>query len=169
MIPARIDSVRLPGKLMMDLGGMPIILRTYNNALNTKLFKKVYVVTDSKVIYDLINDNGGDVFMSSIQHTCGSDRIAEFAPTIDADLIINIQGDEPFIDKISLEKLIKVFYDDNLKKIDLGSLMQSINANEIKDPNNVKVVVDSENFAIYFSRSIIPAVPKGLLRLVCKY
>ena len=156
MIPARIDSVRLPGKLMMDLGGMPIILRTYKNALNTKLFEKVYVVTDSKVIYDLINDNGGNVFMSSIQHTCGSDRIAEFAPKIDADLIVNIQGDEPFIDRISLEKLIKVFYDDTLKKIDLGSLMQSIKANEIKDPNNVKVVVDSENFAIYFSRSIIP-------------
>ena len=156
MIPARIDSVRLPGKLMMDLGGMPIILRTYKNALNTKLFEKVYVVTDSEIIYDLIKDNGGDVFMSSIQHTCGSDRIAEFVPKIEADLIINIQGDEPFIDKGSLQKLIKVFYNDNLKKIDLGSLMQSIKSDEIKDPNNVKVVVDNENFAIYFSRSIIP-------------
>ncbi len=117
MIPARIDSVRLPGKLMMDLGGMPIILRTYKNALNTKLFEKVYVVTDSEIIYDLIKDNGGDVFMSSIQHTCGSDRIAEFVPKIEADLIINIQGDEPFIDKESLQKLIKVFYNDNLKKL----------------------------------------------------
>lgn len=156
MIPARIDSVRLPGKLMMDLGGMPIILRTYKNALNTKLFEKVYVVTDSEIIYDLIKDNGGDVFMSSIQHTCGSDRIAEFVPKIEADLIINIQGDEPFIDKGSLQKLIKVFYNDNLKKIDLGSLMQSIKRDEINDPNNVKVVVDNENFAIYFSRSIIP-------------
>ena len=156
MIPARIDSVRLPGKLMMDLGGMPIILRTYKNTLNTKLFEKVYVVTDSEIIYDLIKDNGGDVFMSSIQHTCGSDRIAEFVPKIEADLIINIQGDEPFIDKGSLQKLIKVFYNDNLKKIDLGSLMQSIKSDEIKDPNNVKVVVDNENFAIYFSRSIIP-------------
>ena len=156
MIPARLDSVRLPGKLMMDLGGMPLILRTYKNILNTKLFDKVYVVTDSNIIYDLINDNGGDVFMSSVKHTCGSDRIAEFAPKIDADLIINVQGDEPFIDKKSLKNLIKVFFDDDVKKIDLGSLMQSIEINEIKDPNNVKVVVDNENFALYFSRSIIP-------------
>ena len=157
MIPARYDSERLPGKLMMDLGGIPIILRTYQNVIRSGLFDDVFVVTDSEMIFRLIKKNGGNVFMSSVKHYNGSDRIAEFASKINSDLILNVQGDEPFIDKSSLEKLISVFIDDDKKNIDLASIMQLItNEREILSPNNVKVVVDKNNFAMYFSRSIIP-------------
>ncbi|MDA0758154.1 MAG: 3-deoxy-manno-octulosonate cytidylyltransferase [Bacteroidetes bacterium] len=157
MIPARFDSERLPGKLMMDLGGEPVILRTYKNALKSKLFNEVYVVTDSKLIYDCLKENGGQVLMSSAEHISGSDRIAEFSSYISTDIIVNIQGDEPFIDINSLSKLINLFKKDVNSNIDLASLMQKIsNVNEIANPNVVKVVVDSNNFALYFSRSPIP-------------
>ena len=157
MIPARYDSERLPGKLMMDLGGIPVILRTYQNVISSGLFDEVFVITDSEIIYKLINNNGGNALMSSIKHDNGSDRIAEFASKINSDLILNVQGDEPFIDKSSLEKLISVFIDDDKKNIDLASIMQPItNDIDILSPNNVKVVVDKNNFAIYFSRSVIP-------------
>ena len=120
MIPARYDSERLPGKLMMDLGGIPVILRTYQNVISSGLFDEVFVITDSEIIYKLINNNGGNALMSSIKHDNGSDRIAEFASKINSDLILNVQGDEPFIDKSSLEKLISVFIEDEKKNIDLA-------------------------------------------------
>lgn len=157
MIPARLDSERLPGKLMMDLGGLPIILRTYQNVVNSCLFDEVYVITDSLIIFNLIKDNGGDVFMSAVKHESGSDRIAEFASKINSDIILNVQGDEPFIDKHSLKKLIDIFKNDHYKKIDLASLMQPIDKiKDVESSSNVKVVVDNDNFALYFSRSIIP-------------
>lgn len=157
MIPARLDSERLPGKLMMDLGGLPIILRTYQNVVNSCLFDEVYVITDSLIIFNLIKDNGGDVFMSAVKHESGSDRIAEFASKINFDIILNVQGDEPFIDKLSLKKLIDIFKNDHYKKIDLASLMQPIDKiKDVESSSNVKVVVDNDNFALYFSRSIIP-------------
>jgi 3-deoxy-manno-octulosonate cytidylyltransferase (CMP-KDO synthetase) len=157
MIPARYNSERLPGKLMMDLGGIPLILRTYNSAKKSGLFNEVYVITDSKIIFELIKKNGGIAFMSSKKHDSGSDRIAEFANDIEADLILNVQGDEPFIDKPSLKKLIGIFNNDSQCKIELASLMQTINnKDEISNPNNVKVVVSKDNYALYFSRSVIP-------------
>ena len=156
MIPARFDSERLPGKLMMDLGGEPLIIRTYKNALKSKLFDEVYVVTDSKLIYDCLKEYEAQVLMSSKEHISGSDRIAEFSSTISTDLIVNIQGDEPFIDVYSLGKLINVFEKDMHSNIDLASLMQKISIDEVTNPNIVKVVVDSSNFAIYFSRFPIP-------------
>ena len=157
MIPARFDSERLPGKLMMDLGGEPIILRTYKNALNSKLFDEVYVVTDSKIIFDTLKEFNAKVLMSLREHSSGSDRVAEFSSNIFSDIIINIQGDEPFIDISSLSKLINLFENDIDNNIDIASLMQKITIeNEISNPNIVKVVVDLNNFAIYFSRSPIP-------------
>ena len=157
MIPARFDSERLPGKLMMDLGGEPIILRTYKNALNSKLFDEVYVVTDSKIIFDTLKEFNAKVLMSLRKHSSGSDRVAEFSSNISSDIIINIQGDEPFIDISSLSKLINLFENDIDNNIDVASLMQKITIeNEISNPNIVKVVVDLNNFAIYFSRSPIP-------------
>ena len=112
MIPARFDSERLPGKLMMDLGGEPLILRTYKNVLKSKLFDKVYVVTDSKLIYDCLKESEALVLMSVRKHISGSDRIAEFSSKISTDIIVNIQGDEPFIDFNSLSKLINLFKKD---------------------------------------------------------
>ena len=157
MIPARYNASRFPGKLMKDLGGKPVILRTYQAALQTKLFDDVYIVTDSDVIYNTIIDAGGKAIISKTAHECGSDRIAEAVVNIEADIVINVQGDEPFIDAISLAKLIDVFKKDDEKEIDLASLkVQITSKEEIENPNNVKVITDVNNLAIYFSRSVIP-------------
>ncbi|WP_297805683.1 3-deoxy-manno-octulosonate cytidylyltransferase [uncultured Polaribacter sp.] len=157
MIPARYNASRFPGKLMKDLGGKPVILRTYQAALQTKLFDDVYIVTDSDVIYNTIIDAGGKAIISKTAHECGSDRIAEAVVNIEADIVINVQGDEPFIDAVSLAKLIDVFKKDDEKEIDLASLkVQITSKEEIENPNNVKVITDVNNLAIYFSRSVIP-------------
>ena len=157
MIPARYKASRFPAKLMQDLAGKPVILRTYEAAVNTKLFQAVYVVTDSKEIFDLIKENGGDVIMSKKEHESGSDRIAEAVADLDVDIVVNVQGDEPFIDQESLEKVIQVFKKDSQKEIDLASLMTPITEwEEIENPNTVKVIVDNQDFALYFSRSPIP-------------
>ena len=157
MIPARYSASRFPGKLMQDLGGKSVILRTYQATVNTRLFDEVYVVTDSEVIYDEISSNSGKAIMSKMEHESGSDRIAEAVENIDCDIVINVQGDEPFTERASLEKLLNVFKTDVKKEIDLASLMVEItNVEEINNPNTVKVIVDQNNFALYFSRSPIP-------------
>jgi len=157
MIPARYSASRFPGKLMQDLGGKTVIRRTYEATVATNLFDDVFVVTDSDIIYNDIVNNGGKAIMSIKEHDCGSDRIAEAVENLDIDIVINVQGDEPFTDKESLKKLIEVFKDDADKNIDLASLMVHItDEDEINNPNTVKVIVDNTNFALYFSRSVIP-------------
>lgn len=157
VIPARYASTRFPAKLMQDLGGKTVILRTYEAAIGTNLFDDVFVVTDSVLIFDEIVSNGGKAIMSIKEHESGSDRIAEAVANLDVDLVINVQGDEPFIAAEPLAQLISVFRNDDEKKTDLASLMREIkNEDEIKNPNNVKVVVDQNGFALYFSRSVIP-------------
>ncbi|MHA7944067.1 3-deoxy-manno-octulosonate cytidylyltransferase [Formosa sp. 3Alg 14/1] len=157
MIPARYSASRFPGKLMQDLGGKTVILRTYEATVATQLFDDVIVVTDSDIIYKEIIDNGGKAMMSIKEHECGSDRIAEAVTDLDIDIVVNVQGDEPFTDVESLRKLIEVFKDDAEKQIDLASLMVHITEqDEINNPNTVKVIVDNFNFALYFSRSPIP-------------
>ncbi|WP_421803480.1 3-deoxy-manno-octulosonate cytidylyltransferase [Flagellimonas sp.] len=157
MIPARYQASRFPAKLMQDLGGKPVIVRTYEAAINTGLFNDVYVVTDSPIISNVIKDIGGKVIMSQKAHESGSDRIAEAVEDMDVDVVINVQGDEPFIDSESLEKIIQVFKNDTSKEIDLASLMTPISDwDEIANPNTVKVIVDNQDFALYFSRSPIP-------------
>ena len=157
VIPARYASTRFPAKLMQDLGGKTVILRTYEAAINTNLFDDVFVVTDSDLIYDEIVSHGGKAIRSIKQHESGSDRIAEAVENLDVDIVINVQGDEPFIDAEPLAKVIEVFRNDIDRKVDLASLMREItNEDDINNPNNVKVVVDQNGFALYFSRSIIP-------------
>ncbi len=158
MIPARYAASRFPGKLMQDLEGKPVILRTYEATVKTALFDDVFVVTDSSIIYDEIVNNGGQAIMSKKEHECGSDRIAEAVEFMnDVDIVVNVQGDEPFTEVESLKKLIAVFKDDDDKEIDLASLMVHItDQDEINNPNTVKVIVDNNNFALYFSRSPIP-------------
>ncbi|WP_340154190.1 3-deoxy-manno-octulosonate cytidylyltransferase [uncultured Winogradskyella sp.] len=157
MIPARYSASRFPGKLMQDLAGKSVILRTYEATVATKLFSEVYVVTDSEIIYKEIVDNGGKAIMSIEEHESGSDRIAEAVANVDCDIVINVQGDEPFTERESLAKVIDVFKDDKDKEIDLASLMVEIKDwDEINNPNTVKVIVDQQNFALYFSRSPIP-------------
>jgi 3-deoxy-manno-octulosonate cytidylyltransferase (CMP-KDO synthetase) len=157
VIPARYASTRFPAKLMQDLGGKTVILRTYEAAINTQLFDDVFVVTDSESIYNEIVSNGGKAIRSIKEHESGSDRIAEAVENLDVDIVINVQGDEPFIDAAPLAKVIEVFKNDTAKQVDLASLMREINNEaEINNPNNVKVVVDQNGFALYFSRSVIP-------------
>src|SRR6056300_1318195 len=135
MIPARYNATRFPGKLMQDLGGKPVIRRTYDAAVATNLFDDVFVVTDSDIIYDEIINHGGKAIMSIKEHECGSDRIAEAVEFMDIDVVINVQGDEPFTDRESLSKLIEVFKNDPKKEVDLASLMVEItDEDEINNP-----------------------------------
>lgn len=157
VIPARYASTRFPAKLMQDLGGKTVITRTYQAALNTGLFDDVFVVTDSDIIFEEITDNGGKAIMSIKEHESGSDRIAEAVEHLDVDIVVNVQGDEPFINKEPLADVLEVFKGDTAHEIDLASLMMEITDwQDIENPNNVKVIVDQKNFALYFSRSVIP-------------
>ena len=157
MIPARYEATRFPRKLMRDLCGKPVIVRTYEAARNTGLFDEVYVVTDSEVIKNCITEAGGKAIRSTKAHSCGSDRIAEAVATMDIDIVVNVQGDEPFTNREDLAKVLKVFHGPDAEKIDLASLMTPItDLDEINNPNNVKVITDQNDFALYFSRSPIP-------------
>jgi len=157
MIPARYAASRFPAKLMQNLAGKTVILRTYEATIATKLFSEVYVVTDSDIIYDEIISHGGKAIMSKKEHKSGSDRIAEAVANVDCDIVVNVQGDEPFTERESLEKVLEVFKGDADKNIDLASLMVEIKDwEEINNPNTVKVIVDQNDFALYFSRSPIP-------------
>lgn len=159
VIPARYASTRFPGKLMEDLGGKTIITRTYQAAVQTELFDDVFVVTDSDIIFKEIIANGGKAIMSKKEHESGSDRIAEAIELMDVDVVVNVQGDEPFINKEPLADLLEVFKSDVAHEVDLASLMMQITDREdIESPNNVKVIVDQKSFALYFSRSVIPYV-----------
>jgi len=157
MIPARYSASRFPGKLMQDLGGKTVILRTYEATVATNLFDDVFVVTDSDIIFNEIISHGGKAIMSKKEHESGSDRIAEAVQDVDCDIVVNVQGDEPFTERESLKKVLNVFHDDAEKEIDLASLMVEISDwDEIHNSNTVKVIVDQRDFALYFSRSPIP-------------
>lgn len=153
-IPARYASERFPAKLMEKLNNNTLIYTTYKNVKDMDLFDDVIVVTDNQIIFNEIKNKNGKVLMSEKKHECGSDRIAEVAPKIDADIIVNVQGDEPFTKKEILEKLLNSFNEN--KNIDLASLKRPLNFEEAQNPNNVKVITDINDNAIYFSRSIIP-------------
>ncbi len=157
MIPARYEASRFPGKLLQDLAGKSVIIRTYEATVATALFDDVFVVTDSELISKEVKKHNGKVIISQVKHKTGSDRIAEAAKNSNADIIINVQGDEPFVNKEILQLLIRTFEEDTSKEIDVASLIFPIHdKTEINNPNNVKVVIDKDNFALYFSRAPIP-------------
>lgn len=157
MIPARYAATRFPAKLMQNLHGHPVIVQTYKAVKATNLFDQVYIVTDNDAIEQVILKAGGQVIRSKKEHESGSDRIAEAVKNLEVDIVVNVQGDEPFIDKQSLKNVLAVFNKDLKKEIDLASLMTPItNWDEINNPNTVKVIVDQNNFALYFSRAAIP-------------
>ncbi|HEX6181646.1 MAG TPA: 3-deoxy-manno-octulosonate cytidylyltransferase [Chitinophagaceae bacterium] len=154
LIPARYAATRFKGKLMADLGGKTVIRRTYESTVATELFDEVIVVTDSDTIYNEITEHGGKAVMSKQEHESGSDRIAEAAKDMNADIIVNVQGDTPFVKKEPLQKLLMQFGDSTVQ---VGSLMQELKEQQfIDDPNYVKVAVDKNNNALFFSRSVIP-------------
>lgn len=159
LIPARYGSTRLPGKMLKKLGSKTVILRTYEAVCATNLFDEVVVVCDHPLIFDEIKSHGGKVIRSLREHACGTDRIAEAISLLpDTDLVVNVQGDEPFTRKESIEALLKVFeQNDKEAEIQVASLMHTITDwQDIEDPNQVKVVVDNNNYAMLFSRSVIP-------------
>ena len=157
LIPARLNSTRLEKKLIKNLGGIPLIVRTYQNICSTKLFDEVVVVTDSDEIINVLKEFDIKFLKSKEDHNTGTDRIAEFSKKFKSDIIINVQGDEPFVLKEDLSKIINTFKNDIENKINVISLMTKlISVEEINNPNNVKVVVDKNNNSLMFSRSIIP-------------
>ena len=157
LIPARLNSTRLEKKLIKNLGGIPVIVRTYQNIYSTKLFDEVVVVTDSDDIINVLKEYDIKFLKSKEDHNTGTDRIAEFSKKFKSDIIINVQGDEPFVLKEDLSKIINKFKNDIENKINVISLMTKlISVEEINNPNNVKVVVDKNNNSLMFSRSIIP-------------
>lgn len=156
VIPARYEASRFPGKLMELLGDKTVISTTYKNVVETNLFNEVFVATDSEIIFDEIVNYGGKAVITG-QHETGSDRIAEAVQNIECDIVVNVQGDEPFLDHEPLQKLISVFKDDVQQNISLASLKIKIEELEdIENTNHVKVITDHQGFALYFSRSVIP-------------
>jgi len=157
LIPARYDSTRFPGKLMKVLGDKTVIRHTYENTAATQLFDEVFVATDSPVIYDEIVSHGGKAVMSKREHESGSDRIAEAIADMDVDIVLNVQGDEPFVKKEPLERLLQVFEGEAGKDVQVASLMRQFTDPEmVLEASNVKVVVDLNYNSLLFSRSPIP-------------
>ena len=156
LIPARYAATRFPAKLMQMLGNKSVIRHTYENTRDTFLFDEVIVVTDHEIIFDEITRAGGYAIMSHGQFESGSDRIAEAVKDIEVDVVVNVQGDEPFVNKTGLRKLIQVFDD---PQVQVASLMCPLESEEdIRNPSYVKVVVDNQQYALYFSRLPIPFI-----------
>lgn len=154
MIPARYAATRFPAKLMQILGDKTVIRHTYDATVATGLFDEVLVVTDSEIIFTEITATGGKAVMSQYEHESGSDRIAEAAAGMDVDIIVNVQGDTPFVKKEPLQQLLAQFAD---PAVQVASMMQVLTSrDDILDPNFVKVAVDQNNNALFFSRSVIP-------------
>jgi 3-deoxy-D-manno-octulosonate cytidylyltransferase len=156
MIPARYAASRFPAKLMQDLCGKSVIARVYENTLATGLFDAVQVVTDSPIIAEEIRAQGGTVVMSRNEHESGSDRIAEAVADMDVDIIINVQGDTPFVQKHQLAPLVAAFEGEAGARVQVASLMMPIDPAFLHNENFVKVVVDKNDFSLLFSRSVIP-------------
>jgi 3-deoxy-manno-octulosonate cytidylyltransferase (CMP-KDO synthetase) len=157
LIPARLESTRLSKKLLRELNGTPLIVRTAQNIIDFKIFDEVHVITDSIDIKNILDKYSISNFLSEKVHQTGTDRVAEYAENFDCDIIINIQGDEPFVQKQNLEIILSEFKNDHNKIIDVISLKKRIdNQIDIDNYNNVKVVTDANDFANFFSRSPIP-------------
>jgi len=157
LIPARYAATRFPAKLMQMLGSKTVIRHTYDSTVATGLFDEVWVATDSEVIFNEITAHGGKAKMSQRPHESGSDRIAEAAADMDVDIIVNVQGDEPFVKKEPLEKLLAAFHGPEGEKVQVASLMQELKDKKlIEDPNYVKVAVGLNGDSLFFSRSVIP-------------
>ena len=157
LIPARLEATRFPRKLLADLRGKSVLLRTYEAAVNTGLFDEVLVVADSDELIQEIEKNGGKAVKSRREYESGTDRIAEVAAELEADVFLNVQGDEPFTLRQPLADLLEVFRSDTDQKVRVASLCRKLSdENLVADPNVVKVIFDRDNNSIYFSRSIIP-------------
>jgi len=157
LIPARLGATRFPSKLLAPIKGKSVISRTYHSAKNTGLFDEVIVVTDSDEIFAEIEKQGGRAVKSKRPYESGTDRIAEVALDMEGDVFVNVQGDEPFVQKEPLAELLNLFRNSDGDKVQVASLVQKLTEPElVQDPNYVKVALSLDNNAIFFSRSIIP-------------
>jgi 3-deoxy-manno-octulosonate cytidylyltransferase (CMP-KDO synthetase) len=153
IIPARYGSTRLPGKPLLDLGGKPIIQHVYERA--AEALERVIVATDDKRIVAAVHAFGGQAVLTRADHRCGTDRIAEIAVALSADIIVNVQGDEPFLDPVMIQEAVAPLRTD--LGIQASTLSRAVLSEErLADPNLVKVVTNEQGDALYFSRSIIP-------------
>jgi 3-deoxy-manno-octulosonate cytidylyltransferase (CMP-KDO synthetase) len=162
VIPARYASTRLPGKPLADLDGRPMIEHVYRRVAASKIVSDVIVATDDLRIATRVNQFGGKVRLTKATHETGTDRLAEVAASIDCDVVINVQGDEPLVDPRALDELVAPFVHD--RSIQMTTLFRRIHeAAELTNPNIVKLVVDRGGFALYFSRAPIPYLrdPRG--------
>ncbi len=157
LIPARLDSSRLDRKMLADLEGEPLIVRTWQQALKSRLADTVVVATDSQEIAAVLKARGAEVVMTSPTARCGTERIAEAARHIEADVFLNLQGDEPLISPENIDLALEPFFSGNPP--DCSTLVLPLHPDDreqIEDPHQVKVVMDANGFALYFSRSPIP-------------
>lgn len=157
LIPARLDSSRLDRKMLADLEGEPLIVRTWRQALKSRLAEKVVVATDSREIAAVLDACGAEVVMTSPTASCGTERIAEAARHIEGDVFVNLQGDEPLISPENIDLALEPFFSENPP--DCSTLVLPLRPDDhvqIEDPHQVKVVMDAKGFALYFSRSAIP-------------
>jgi 3-deoxy-manno-octulosonate cytidylyltransferase (CMP-KDO synthetase) len=162
IIPARYASTRLPGKALADLDGRPMIEHVYRRAASAGAVSQVIIATDDLRIARRAAEFGGAVRLTRASHETGTDRIAEVAATLDCDVVVNVQGDEPLIDPGAIAELVKPFESD--RSVQMTTLFRRIHdSNELTNPNVTKVVLDRGGFAMYFSRAPIPHIrdPRG--------
>lgn len=154
VIPARLDSSRLPKKVLLDLNGKTVLQRVYEQCLKVKNIDEVYIATDSLEIKEVCETFTNQVVITKSTHQSGTDRIGEAISSIDCDIVINVQGDEPFIEPSLIEALVNSFSN---SEISMSSAMSKINnVKDLQNSNVVKVVVDHHNNALFFSRSLLP-------------
>jgi len=157
IIPARYDSKRFPGKVLADILGRPLIQRVYEQARKAELLDEILVATDNEEIFKVVENFGGKAVMTSSNCKSGTDRLAEVAGSLDADIFINIQGDEPLISPELISRVAQALIEDNA--IEIATVARKVTTQEeLNNPNVVKVVIDNDGFALYFSRAQIPYV-----------
>jgi 3-deoxy-manno-octulosonate cytidylyltransferase (CMP-KDO synthetase) len=174
VIPARFGSSRLPGKALADIAGVPMIVRVWRQTRKARLVHRVLIATDDERIARTVRDAGGEAEMTASSHPSGTDRIAEVARRVHADVYLNVQGDQPFIAPEDIDAVVKIMTDEPvLSMATLGAPI--VDFDEWRNPNKVKIVCDNRGYALYFSRSPIPffrdgaGVPRGALRHVAVY
>jgi 3-deoxy-manno-octulosonate cytidylyltransferase (CMP-KDO synthetase) len=174
VIPARFGSTRLPGKALADIGGVPMIVRVWQQTRKAGLLHRVLIATDDERIASAVRAAGGDVEMTASSHPSGTDRIAEVARRVPADVYVNVQGDQPFIAPEDIDAVVQVMTaEPALSMATLGAPI--VDFDEWRNPNKVKIICDNQGYALYFSRSPIPffrdgtGVPRGAIRHVAVY
>jgi len=168
IIPARYASTRFPGKPLVDIAGKPMVQHVYEQTMKVGVISRVIVATDDSRIADAVTGFGGDVVMTRPDHPSGTDRLAEVAAGINAELIVNVQGDEPLIDPVMIDQAVRPLLEDSA--IEMGTLRSRIQDEaDYLNPNIVKVVTDKDGFALYFSRSPIPFQREASFASGCFY